>query len=305
MNKSDKIIRQVLISQAPEIPDTISDNFDKTLSKLVSSTQTQSAESIKSIKSVKPRIFKVCAALGCTVVAVLVSVIILANINRDIAYAMQDIPVIGNLFKVVTIYKKDTKNDYHYESINVPQIESQEGFEEQIDYINADVKQLTDAVIKNYEESAAQLPDSHIGLEIDYQVITNNNDWFTLKLILHYAAGSSNTEYHFYHIDKKAGKIVSLSDIFVEGYDYIGLISNDIIRQMNEQMDADPQITYWVKRENTTSFYEFESINENQNFYFDNDGNLVIVFQKYEVAPGSMGTCEFTINKSLFEKYLK
>lgn len=138
MNKSDKIIRQVLFSQAPEIPDTISDNFDKTLSKLVSSTQTQSAESIKSaksIKSVKPRIFKVCAALGCTVVAVLISVIILSNINRDIAYAMQDIPVIGNLFKVVTIYKKDTKNDYHYESINVPQIESQEGFEDQIDYI--------------------------------------------------------------------------------------------------------------------------------------------------------------------------
>lgn len=141
MNKSDKIIRQVLSSQAPEIPDTISDNFDKTLSKLVSSTQTQSAESIKSaksiksVKSVKPRIFKVCAALGCTVVAVLISVIILSNINRDIAYAMQDIPVIGNLFKVATIYKKDTKSDYHYESINVPQIESQEGFEDQIDYI--------------------------------------------------------------------------------------------------------------------------------------------------------------------------
>ena len=38
------------------------------------------------------------------------------------------------------------------------------------------------------------------------------------------------------------------------------------------------------------------------NFYFDADGNLVLVFEKYEVAPGYMGTPEFTIPKEIFNE---
>lgn len=41
-----------------------------------------------------------------------------------------------------------------------------------------------------------------------------------------------------------------------------------------------------------------------QNFYSDNDGNLVIVYSKYEVAPGYMGCPEIVIDKDDFEKYL-
>ena len=33
--------------------------------------------------------------------------------------------------------------------------------------------------------------------------------------------------------------------------------------------------------------------------------NIVIVYNKYEVAPGSMGCPEFVIDKKIYEKYLK
>ena len=46
-------------------------------------------------------------------------------------------------------------------------------------------------------------------------------------------------------------------------------------------------------------------IEDNQNFYFSNKGNIVIVFDKYEVGPGATGTPEFEINKQIYEKYLK
>ena len=39
----------------------------------------------------------------------------------------------------------------------------------------------------------------------------------------------------------------------------------------------------------------FKSIAPDQNFYINDENQLVIVFDEYEVAPGSMGTPEFVI----------
>ncbi|WP_322020199.1 RsiV family protein [Clostridium butyricum] len=46
----------------------------------------------------------------------------------------------------------------------------------------------------------------------------------------------------------------------------------------------------------------FDKIKENQDFYINNDGNLVICFDEYEVAPGYMGTLEFIISDKIFKK---
>ena len=40
--------------------------------------------------------------------------------------------------------------------------------------------------------------------------------------------------------------------------------------------------------------------NEYQNFYINSEGKVVIVFEKYEIAPGYMGTQEFVIDKQIF-----
>ena len=39
----------------------------------------------------------------------------------------------------------------------------------------------------------------------------------------------------------------------------------------------------------------FRSIQEDQGFYVNERGNVVVVFLKYEIAPGYMGTQEFEI----------
>jgi hypothetical protein len=40
---------------------------------------------------------------------------------------------------------------------------------------------------------------------------------------------------------------------------------------------------------------DFDSIAKDQSFYINNEGKLVISFDKYEVAPGYMGVVEFII----------
>ena len=65
-----------------------------------------------------------------------------------------------------------------------------------------------------------------------------------------------------------------------------------------------PNMVYWTEEESKINV-AFRQIAEDQNFYFNADGDLVIVFGKYEVAPGYMGCPEFTIPLQVYEEGLK
>ena len=43
----------------------------------------------------------------------------------------------------------------------------------------------------------------------------------------------------------------------------------------------------------------FQGITDDQKFYIDGSGNVVISFDEYEIGPGSMGIQNFTVGKSL------
>ena len=46
---------------------------------------------------------------------------------------------------------------------------------------------------------------------------------------------------------------------------------------------------------------EFNKIKDNQNFYINNKGVLVICFDKYEVAAGAQGSPEFEIPSKIIK----
>ena len=123
-----------------------------------------------------------------------------------------------------------------------------------------------------------------------------------LKIRVHAAAGSSNTYYRFYHIDKANGKIVELKDLFTSD-DFAEVLADNLRKQMKEIMTKDSNKVYWV--ENAEIGQDFVTLDDKHNFYWDKDGNFVIVFDKYEVAPGSMGTPEFVIEKGSISDILK
>lgn len=72
---------------------------------------------------------------------------------------------------------------------------------------------------------------------------------------------------------------------------------------MNEIMTKDSNKIDWV--ENAEIGQDLVTPDGKHNFYRNKDGNLVIVFDKYEVAPGSMGTPEFVIKKEDISNILK
>ena len=260
----------------------------------------------------KVRRFRV-PAVAAAAVALLV---LLPNTGADIAYAMGNIPVIGKLFQAVTF------RDYQYESerfdadVEVPQIivedvgETVEGTEdnskqlqETIEQVNFDIEEVTNQLIEEFKASA-ELGESYGSLEIHHETVTDNEQYFTLKLSIYQGAGSGSESYKLYTIDKKSGRQIQIGDLFQENSGYADVISENIRNQMRALMADDEMNMYWVDNTDMPDI-NWEGISEDQNFYFDEAGNLVFVFDEYEVAPGYMGAQEFTVERSVFENLLK
>ena len=67
---------------------------------------------------------------------------------------------------------------------------------------------------------------------------------------------------------------------------------------MRAQMKQDDSVSYFIDSDLPDE--DFSEIDPNQDFYIDKNGDLVVCFDEYEVAPGSMGTVSFKIPKSVY-----
>ena len=226
---------------------------------------------------------------------------LLTNVSPKFAYAMQEIPIIGNIVKVITIRNYFDKDGNSEIEMEIPNIKNDNNSQSQTnENVNEDVDQLTQNILDKFY--AEMNSENHLSIKVESDVIENNKYWFTLKLTISEVAASSDLKYKYYNIDKRTDEIVKLSDLF-DDENYKKAISEEIKKQMISRMEKDNDVVYWIDEENEE--WNFNMIEDNQNFYFSNKGNIVIVFDKYEVGPGSTGTPEFEINKQIYEKYLK
>ena len=82
------------------------------------------------------------------------------------------------------------------------------------------------------------------------------------------------------------------------------MISDNIKLQMREQMAADEANKYFLDEKDFPEF-NFTAITPDADFYFNHEGELVIAFDEYEVAPGYMGAPEFVIAKDVTDTISK
>lgn len=227
--------------------------------------------------------------------------IILPNTSATIAHAMEQIPVIGSLVKVVTFRDYEYESDRNMADIEVPEIKPelatqnnalQENLDRTTAEINAEIQTITDNLIKEFEDNLKS-EGGYQDVVVKSEVLATTPDYFTLKLICYQGAGSGYQWNYFYTIDLKTGERLKLKDIFKEGADYITPISENIKLQMQERMDADENVYYWLNDE--IEEWNFKAITDETSFYLNEKGNVVIGFNEGDVAPMYMGTVEFEI----------
>ena len=234
--------------------------------------------------------------------AVFAILLILPNTSRTAAAAMQQIPVLGNFFQVVTIREYQVDEERYQADVKVPEVvpEHMDGMSEETaqqtkettDAINFDIRQATEELIEEFKSTMEEFEDGYGDIIVDSEVLTDDEKWFSLDLVLYQGAGSGYERHRHYTIDKTTGRRAELSDFF--GEDYVETISEEVRAQMRKRMAEDENVTYWIDYEDVPE-WNFESIAEDQDFYVNKDGKVVICFNEYEVAPGYMGCVEFVM----------
>lgn len=289
MNDFDKYIKSMASEENTDIPDSVKNKIEETLAALPE----------KNIHIKKTKILpRIAATAACFIFVIF---FLLPNVSVAYAEAFEEIPIIGRLIKVITVRNYFYSDDYHEMDIDVPKVSGEDG--DAADYINNDVNKLTDTLVKQFYKDLDSIGDSgHSSIYVDYETVTNTESWFTLKMRVHEAAGSSNTYYKYYHIDRKSGKIIKLSDLS-EDEGFLETLEKEIRQQMRSQMDNDSSKIYWL--DNSVIGKDYVAVTPEHNFFWNENGDLVIVFDKYEVAPGAMGTPEFTVDKALISDMLK
>ena len=292
MNDFDQYIKSRIAEEKKEqtdVPDSVKNRIEQILSDLPE----QKAE-IKP-KRIWPR---ATAAAACFI---FITLFLLPNISKVYAQALEQVPVIGDIVRVVTIRNYFYSDERHKMDIDVPEIEGEDS--DTADYINKNVSELTTTLVNQFYKDLEITGNNGYGsIHVDYEVITNTDRWFTLKLSVSETAASSNHYFEFYHINKEQGKIVELADLFNTDQ-FSDTLVVEIKNQMQQQMDADETVKYWINDGEIGE--EFAAVSVDQNFYWNEDGDLVIVFDKYEVGPGSMGTPEFVIKKDVLGDILR
>ncbi len=218
------------------------------------------------------------------------------NISPVFAENLEQIPVIGSVVKIINFSNYEIKENGYEASIKVPNINGLDNKE--LEYkLNKEFETQGKQMYSQYLEEIKSLKEvGKIGnkeVKSWYEIQTDNDDILSLVIYNYSAEGSSDTKRKFYNIDKHNQTILTLQSIF-KNDDYIKVISENIKQQMKDQMKKDENKYYWLDEEIDPEI-NFKSIKKDQQFYINENKELVISFDKYEVGPGSMGVVEFVI----------
>lgn len=280
----------------------------------------------------RSRSLRIWKNIATAAAAVLITFIILPNTTAGVAHAMERIPLLGNVVKVVTFRDYTYEDETQLADIDVPHIETEESgagngtvtadaggtdgtpaydgesnhneadlfsLEESAAGINKEIDALTNQIVEEFEEDIKE----QTGVKeviVSHEVIPTSERYFTLKL-MHYEAAADGAEWvYYYTIDLLTGERVALEDLFAEDADYIGIISEEIIRQMREQMAADENVAYWLDEE--FEEWNFTAITGETQFYINENNNVVISFNEGDVAPMYMGVVTFEIPAEVLDE---
>lgn len=244
--------------------------------------------------------------IGSVIAAAVLAFGLLLHFNEKAAYALSKVPVLGNVVKIVTFRDFEDNTGEMSASVRVPEVKvtgkDQKADEDASKKLNAQIKKYTDKIIDEYWKDVKETKGKgRENVTIDYEVVTNTKRLFSLKINSSVQINTSSDEAKVYHIDKKTGKCITLEDIFKDNTDYRAVLTKEIKKQMRNNMKTDKEKVYFIDKKGMN----WTGVGKEADFYINNKKELVMLFDKYEVAPGYMGACQFCIPQERIQNIIK
>ena len=269
-------------------------------------------------KVAKVRFFRCTAAAAAALMACMT-----VGVNSSEAFAreMGELPVIGALARVLTVRSwHGTDGDYEID-LEVPRIEAEAAQEAQTqpvqdftEKINEEIEKIVDAYMEEaraefqeykkafFETGGTQEEwnDRKMDITVDYTVKYQKDNLLSLELVTAKGWVAASQERHYYNLDLDREQALTLEDIL--GEDYVRICNESIDAQIREQVRTDEMKSYFGygpdgEKDDEMGIEGFTTVSKDTKFYLNEEGNPVIVFDEYEIAPGYMGMPEFEIER--------
>lgn len=283
------------------------------------------------------------AVASCAAAAAVV-LILLPNVNAEMAAALGKAPVLGGFFKAVTIreYHSEGVSDEiaPEESMQLGRSLDQDlgsvagrsgngsaappaggaddrevetAIEEpaaigdsapadgvSLQSLAVSAEEYTSALLERFEQEMTQ--EGADLQEIHYEVITDSEEWFTLAVYAQETDEDGGEVCKYYNVDRQQDAVVTLGDLYGE-IDYQSIIRDEILRRMQAAADSD-KTDYSLAAEEWEN--GFPQIQEDQNYYFNEEGDLVIRFEIVETDSAETEcvesvSMEFVIDPALLQ----
>ena len=242
----------------------------------------------------------------CAGVAAGLAIVFTTALNTNTAFAdmAARLPVVGGVARLLTFrsYEKD-EGDWKI-SVKIPSVEmiaaDTNGLD---DSLNQEIHELCIRYGEEAQQRAMEYKKAfmetggteeewaahNIEINVWYEIKSQTEDYLSFAVMGTESWTSAYSEARYYSIDLKNGKLATLQTLL--GDEYVRKADESIQTAMRERQETEG-IEFWAQDEGGLS-----GIDENTKFYVNEKGNPVIVFDKYEIAPGAYGAMEFEVER--------
>ncbi len=239
---------------------------------------------------------------ACAAAAVLVFAV---SVNTSTAFAktMDGVPVLGSLARIFTFRSYSDEKENIRLTVEVPSLEFiAEANGGTTEAVNQEIHALCEAyaqeAVTRAEEYRQAFLDTggteeeweahKIAIQVGYEVKSQTERYLSFMVWGNENWSSAFDTVRYYTVDLESKSLASLEDIL--GKDYETVVNQSIRAQMKEREAQG--MTFFTEEQGG-----FAGITEADSFYLNEQGNPVIVFEKYEIGPGAYGAVEFEIKK--------
>lgn len=239
--------------------------------------------------------------LGNSAAAAAILFVVLLNTMPAFAAEAAQLPVIGALARILTFQSYTQTSDEITIQVEIPSIETiQQDTGLPVEQINQEIlnrcNQYADEALARAEEYHQAFLDTggtpeewaahNIQITVGYTIQSQDETYLSFQVYGTESWNSGCRESNYYNLDLRTGQYVTLADLLADGYP----------EAANAAIEAQIQ----QRQEAGESFFApenggFSGIGPDTKFYINQNHHPVIVFDPYEIAPGSAGTVEFEI----------
>ena len=219
------------------------------------------------------------------------------NASPVFAEAMNNIPMLSPIAKIMTLSRYRLEDETVELDVEIPEISglNDVNLEERINQeilrrvraAEIEIQERAEEYKRAYLETGGNEEDYRpTQAQVGYEVNSVGDKYLSFTVYQFESRASAYTDFTYYNFDLEMNRELTLEDLIGENY----------MESINEQISKKIEI---MKRNPENIFFEgdmgFVGIREDQGFYINEANQVVVCFDKYEIAPGYMGILEFVI----------